>query len=81
MMASLATLQTWLSEAEIARHKLRTGAKVATMSVAGRTLSYTQANAAELDAYIADLTKQIAEAQGGTNKRRVFRLMQTGTGF
>ena len=34
-----------------------------------------------LDAYISDLEQQIREAQGSTNKRRVFRAMQTGTGY
>lgn len=80
-MATLATLQTWLSEAEIARHKLRTGAMAESLSHGGRTVSYTAATAADLDAYIADLERQIAVAQGSTSKRRVFRLMQTGTGF
>ena len=80
-MATLATLQTWLSEAEIARHKLRTGSLVQSLIHAGRTVQYTAANAAELDAYIADLERQVSVAQGGTNKRRVFRLMQTGTGY
>lgn len=80
-MATLSTLQTWLSEAEIARHKLRTGAAVASWSSAGRAMSYSQATAGDLDTYIADLKQQIAEAQGARGKRRVFRLTQTGTGF
>ena len=80
-MATLATLQTWLSEAEIARHKLRTGGLAQSLSHGGRTVQYTVATAAELDAYIRDLEYQITVAQGQTNKRRVFRVMQTGTGY
>jgi hypothetical protein len=80
-MPALATLQTWLEEAYAARHKLRTGALAVSLSYGQRTMSYTAANAADLDAYISDLEQQIREAQGSTNKRRVFRAMQTGTGY
>lgn len=80
-MPTLATLQTWLEEAYVARHKLRTGDKRQSLTHGQRAMSYTPANAAELDAYIADLQAQITVAQGGSNKRRVFRAMQTGTGF
>jgi len=80
-MATLATLQTWLSEAEIARHKLRTGSLRVSFSHGQRSMTFAAANAAELDAYIADLTQQITVAQGGSSKRRVFRIMQTGTGY
>lgn len=80
-MATLATLQTWLSEAEIARHKLRTGSLRVSFSHGQRSMTFAAANAAELDDYIADLTQQITVAGGGSNKRRVFRIMQTGTGY
>ena len=80
-MPALATLQTWLEEAYVARHKLRTGAMAVSISYGQRTMSYTAATAADLDAYISDLEQQIREAQGSTNKRRVFRAMQTGTGY
>ena len=80
-MATLATLQTWLSEAEIARHKLRTGSLRVSFAHGQRSMTFAQANAAELDAYIADLTQQITVAQGCSSKRRVFRIMQTGTGY
>lgn len=80
-MPALATLQTWLEEAYVARHKLRTGALAVSLSYGQRTMSYTAANAADLDAYIADLESQISQAQSGSNKRRVFRAMQTGTGY
>lgn len=80
-MPALATLQTWLEEAYVARHKLRMGEKAVSISGHGRTLTFTEANADDLDSYISDLKQQIREAQGLTNKRRVFRAMQTGTGY
>lgn len=78
-MATIAQLRAWLSEAEIARHKLRIGGNVEFRTYAGRTLKYTAANAGELDAYIADLEAQIAAASG-SGKRRFHRIEQTGTG-
>jgi len=79
-MATLAQLQTWLSEAEIARHKLRLGNSVELRTYAGRSLKYTAANAGELDAYIADLEAKIA-ASSGSGKRRMYRIQQTGAGY
>jgi hypothetical protein len=43
-MPALATLQTWLEEAYVARHKLRTGALAVSLSYGQRTMSYTAAN-------------------------------------
>ncbi len=80
-MPTLATLQTWLAEAHIARHQLRTGAMKVSLSYAGRTIQYTAANAADLDAYIAELDAQIAEASTGTTRKRVYRIKQTGQGY
>lgn len=80
-MATLSQLQTWLTEAEIARHKVRTGQSVELRTYAGRTLKYTAANADQLDAYIADLNAQIATLQGSSSKRHFFRVAQSGTGF
>lgn len=81
-MADLATLQRWLSEAEAARHHLHTGARTVSLSYAGRSVSYAQADADKLDQYIARLQDQISAAQtGSTPRRRLFRVMQTGNGL
>lgn len=59
-MADLATLQTRLSEAEAALHKLSIGALRASVSYDGQTVTFTKAEMGELRAYIADLRSQIA---------------------
>lgn len=64
-MADLATLQTWLTEAELARHKLRTGALEIQIEHGDMRVTYTEQRAGELDSYIANLQGQIVGA-GGT---------------
>lgn len=68
-MATLATLQTWLSEAEIARHKLRTGSKAENVEKEGKRVTYTRAMADELDRYIVELQSQIRAAGGAVDGR------------
>jgi hypothetical protein len=80
-MATLSQLQTWLTEAEIAKHKVALGLSVELRTYQGRTLKYTAANADQLDAYISDLRSQIATMQGNTSKRHLFRVAQGGTGY
>ncbi len=76
-MASLATLQTWLTEAETARHKLMTGSRTVSLTYAGRSVSYTSADLAALNSYIDDLKSQIAAASGQpVAKTRIFRVYQ-----
>jgi hypothetical protein len=70
-MASLSQLQTWLTEAEIALHKLATGQSVLiAVDQNGERVEYTRANMAELRKYIGDLQAQIAAA-GGTRAAAV----------
>ena len=65
-MADLATLNTWLTAAELAYHNLQTGAGVQEVQTAGgEKVRYSEANVAALRSYIADLKEQIATA-GGT---------------
>lgn len=68
-MADLLTLQLWLAEANIARHNLLTGTKEASVSYDGKSVTFTATDAYRLDAYIADLERQIGE-QSGTVRRR-----------
>ena len=63
-MTDVLTLELWLAEARLARHKLLTGSKAVSMTYEGKAVTYTTANAARLDAYITDLTRQIAAVSG-----------------
>lgn len=74
-MPDLATLQTRLSEAEVAYHKLQTGALRASVTLAdGESITYTQASRGELRRYIDELRNQIADLQG-TKKRGPVRFI------
>ena len=65
------TLQERLTEAEAAYHKLQLGEGVAEVRDSnGESLRYTQANAARLRAYIADLKAQIAAETAGKSVQR-----------
>jgi len=68
-MADLAILQTWLTQAEEARHQLLTGAREVTVSLQGfGSTTYTQATASALDKYIGELRGQIARLSGGARR-------------
>lgn len=70
-MADLATLQTWLTAAEVARHRLRTGSQEEEVEHGDMRARYTRADAGELDSYIADLKARIAALGGSvTGERR-----------
>lgn len=70
-MPDLATLQTYLAEAEAARRRLLTGTGVASVtSPGGRSVTYSIANLDRLDAYIADLRSQIGTLTGTPQTRR-----------
>lgn len=64
-------LKSRLAEAEVAYHRLLTGAATASVSFGpSKSVSYTQANIAELRRYINDLRAQIAELSGCAPTRR-----------
>lgn len=68
-MADLATLQTWLSQAEEARHQLLMGVREVTVSLHGfGSTTYTQATAGALDKYIGELRGQIAKLSGAARR-------------
>ena len=59
-MATQQQLQTWLEEAEQARHELILGVKVVSISSsAGKSQTFKEADIGKLDAYIADLKRQL----------------------
>lgn len=64
-MADITTLQTRLTEAESAYHKLLTGSKEEEIEHGDMRMRYTRAQVGELANYIANLKVQIA-ALGGT---------------
>lgn len=64
-MADLTTLQGWLLEAELAQHKLQTGAQEMQIDHGDMRVAYTKADGGKLQAYIDSLKAQIA-ALGGT---------------
>ncbi len=70
-MADLATLQTRLSEAETAYHKLVTGKQAVEVQHGDMRQKYTQAEAGLLASYISDLRAQVAALGGSlTGERR-----------
>lgn len=80
MLAGLpaATLQAWLTEAQLALHQLSTGAKVATASYTqgdgAKSVTYTQADAGRLASWIASLQAQLGIGRQGRRPARfVFR--------
>lgn len=75
-MADLATLQSRLSEAEAALHRLMTGAQVVQVGYADQQATYGRAQAPALQAYIASLKSQIAAAEGSAAGRRVALLVE-----
>lgn len=77
-MADLATLQSRLSEAEEALHKLATGARAATTGIADRTVTWTQTTIPELQTYITALRSEIVAA--GPSPSRAFTV-QTSRGL
>jgi hypothetical protein len=64
-MASLSTLQGWLTDAEAALHQLNIGAQVVEVEHGDMKTTYTKADLSALRAYIGDLKAQIVAA-GGT---------------
>ena len=74
-MATLTQLQTWLSEAESARHAIAMGEGVVDVMRDGRRISYSKRNLTELNGYIAwletEIEKKTAEADGSPRRRPI----------
>lgn len=70
----IGTLNTWLGEAQTAYHKLQTGGKQASVSFGGsKAVTYTQANAQQLAAWINTLQAEIDRRNGKTTRRAPVR--------
>jgi hypothetical protein len=59
-MADVATLQQWLADGEKAYHDLMTGKSLVRIQHGDRDMTFSQANASQLAAYLADLRSQLA---------------------
>lgn len=73
-MADLTTLQTRLSEAETAYHRLMTGSLEESIGLGDMQVRYTRANIAALAAYISQLRGDVAAAGGdsaGARRRAI----------
>lgn len=75
-MAELVVLRRWLTEAEEAHHQLATGKQVSVVvDQNGERVEYQRASRQQLAAYINELRRQIAVAEGvptGTDPIRVW---------
>lgn len=70
-MTDLATLQARLTEAEEACHALMTGAQTTVVRDSdGNEVRYTPSDAGRLQAYIAELRRQIGRRDGSRAGRR-----------
>jgi hypothetical protein len=69
-MADLTTLQGWLLEAELALHKLQTGAQEMQIEHGDMRVAYTKADQSKLAAYIESLKSQIVAAGGTVDGQR-----------
>lgn len=76
----LETLKAWRDEALIAYQKLATGAATVSVAIDGRRKEYSQANLADLNAWIRALSGAIAEKETGVNSNRG-RPLYPGLGF
>lgn len=71
-MATLIELTDWLSEAELALHRLMTGSRVEEIDSPSGRVRYTNTNVADLERYIARLKQQIEAASRGNRKPILF---------
>jgi len=65
-MATAQELAVYLADAELALHKLLVGAKEVSVGYEGKTVTYTQASAPSLRAYIQELKNHLGT---GTPRR------------
>ena len=69
MAFTLVQLQAWLLDAQTARHQLLTGRMAVSVTYDGKAVTYTHADLYKLDAYIADLNRQILLLTGPLDRR------------
>lgn len=62
-MATATQIETWISEAEAARHKLMSGEDVVDVWKDGRRMRFQKASLSELTEYLAVLRSELVQAQ------------------
>lgn len=70
-MADLVQLQTWLAEAEAARHAIAIGGGVQEVWRDGRRVTYTARSLKDLDSYVSWLKAEIAKLENAAAGRPV----------
>lgn len=63
-MATTEQQQLWLTEAEAALHDLMTGQRSVSVNYNGRSVTYSQADAAQLKNYILELQVALGQRKG-----------------
>jgi hypothetical protein len=71
-MPTSTELAVWLSEADLALHRLLTGSRVEEIDSPSGRVRYTNANVADLERYIARLKQQIEAGSRGNRKPILF---------
>ena len=71
-MATATELTAWLSEAELALHRLMTGSRVEEIESPAGRVRYTTNNIGDLERYIARLKQQIETTTRGNRKPILF---------
>lgn len=66
----LATLSTWLAEAQTAYNALNTGTQVVSIGAGDERVTFTAAEVSKLKQYILDLQAAIAALSAGTTRRK-----------
>lgn len=70
-MGRMATTQEKLDEAIEARHQLVVGRGKSSITLGERRVEYTQANLAALDAYIAELRRELSGKPASARRNRI----------
>jgi len=74
-MADVNQLKTFLLEAQLALHKLMTGAKEVSVDFGqNRRVTYQEINIPQLRRYIGELESQIAIAEGGRGRGPIYQV-------
>lgn len=68
----MATLSTWLTEAQTAYNSLNTGAQVVSIATGDERVTFTAAQVDQLRQYINELISAIAALTGTTRRKGVY---------
>lgn len=80
-MASIEQLETWIAEAEAKRHEVMSGGATLEITHGTRRWKKYLANLSDLNSYIADLQRQLEQAQTDAGQTRVRRRFPIGVRY